>query len=435
MIRILHISDFHFEDKNHLEYNDMVKELCTVVQGLNIDIIVFSGDFVYKATQKEFYDNAHTILWEPLMKVTGIDANRILMVPGNHDVDRNCEMSAITKMLNDCDSWENLDDFLKDSRQLDHSLERMKYYMEYVNNFYHETTFSVFPFYIWNTIEIKGKKIGLLGLNSAWRCFDSSKDRGNLLIPKEAVLEPLAKMTDCNLIICSMHHNLSDFKDYITQDIEDLIYEHCNLLLTGHYHKGHMCVHEAKELGLLHNISPATINLNDKTSQFGFDVLEVEEDYSVNLQSFYKENSSYVAGDVRHQQIPMSEEKKNVNKFRKSMRKLYKDNLKKADDLFVTGHDTNENEAYGFKNLFTSPIIKDKSYQEILAKKNSGTKMSIEDLLVSEENYIFFGLDKCGKTSLLWKIMLDTLQRYDSLGAIPILIDCSELKKGRTINI
>lgn len=433
MIKILHISDFHFEDRNHLEYKDMVKTLCESVCGLDIDIIVFSGDLVYKATKMEYYDKVQEILWRPLLDATGLDVNRLLIVPGNHDVNRDEEIPAITSSLADCSSWDKLNDFMKDSRQFELSLERMKLYLEYIKKFYAGSSVEVSSFYITNTIDIRGKKIGLLGLNSAWRCFDSVKDRGNLLIPKDVVLESLDKLSGCDLTVCSMHHNLSDFKDFVAQDIEDVLYEHCNLLLTGHYHKGHMCVHEAKELGLLHNISPATINLNDKTSKFGFDVLGVNEDYSVNLQSFYEENGSYIAGKKRHQQIPMSEEKQNVNKFRKSMHRLYLDNLRKADELFVTGHDIDQNEAYGFKNLFTSPIIKDRSYQEILAKKNGGNRLSIEDLLANSDNYILFGLDKCGKTSLLWKAMLDNLQNYDTLLTIPVLIDCEELKKGKNI--
>lgn len=51
-MRILHISDFHFEDRNLLEYTDMVKTLCETVKSKSIDIIVFSGDLVYKATKK-----------------------------------------------------------------------------------------------------------------------------------------------------------------------------------------------------------------------------------------------------------------------------------------------------------------------------------------------------------------------------------------------
>ena len=435
MIRILHISDFHYEDKNHLEYTDMVKSFCDIVKDLSIDIIVFSGDLVYKATQIEYYDKVSKIFWEPLMEATGLDTNRILIVPGNHDINRDAEIPAITSSLQDCNSWDSLNGFLKSERQLELSLERMKCYMDYVRDFYNGSTFEVAPFYVTNIIEIRGRKIGLVGLNSAWRCFRSDNDRGNLLLPKEAVLDSLSKVNDCDIVMCAMHHNLSDFKDFVTQDIEDLIYEHCHLLLTGHYHKGRMSMHEAKEIGLLHNIAPATINLNDKTSKFGFDILDIEDDYTVGLQSYFKEGSSYIEGKERHQQIPMSDEKQNANKFRKSMRKLYLDNLKKADSLFVTGHDTDQNEAYGFKNLFTSPIIKDKSYQEILASKRKGNSMSIENLLNNDENYIFFGLDKCGKTSLLWKILLDTLLNYDTLQAIPVLLDCTELKKGRQVNV
>lgn len=370
-----------------------------------------------------------------MLDVTGLSTNDVLLVPGNHDVNRDVEIPAITESLEKCNSWESLNCFLQSERQLNLSLERIKYYMDYAHDFYNDTIFEVTPFYVTNIIDIRGRKVGMVGLNSAWRCFCSDTDRGNLLLPKEAVLDSLGKVEGCDIVICAMHHNLSDFKDFVTQDIEDLIYEHCHLLLTGHYHKGRMSVHEAKEIGLLHNIAPATININDKTSKFGFDVLDIEDDYTVGLQSYFKEGSAYIEGKVRHQQIPMSDEKQNANKFRKSMHRLYQENLKKADNLFVTGHDTDQNEAYGFKNLFTSPIIKDKSYQEILASKRKGNRVPIEDLLNNDENYIFFGLDKCGKTSLLWKIMLDTLFNYDSLMAIPVLLDCSELKKGRQVNV
>lgn len=434
-MRLLHISDFHFEDRNLLEYTDMVKTLCETVKSKSIDIIVFSGDLVYKATKKEYFDKVNDLLWKPLLDVTGLSTNDVLLVPGNHDVNRDVEIPAITESLEKCNSWESLNCFLQSERQLNLSLERIKYYMDYAHDFYNDTIFEVTPFYVTNIIDIRGRKVGMVGLNSAWRCFCSDTDRGNLLLPKEAVLDSLGKVEGCDIVICAMHHNLSDFKDFVTQDIEDLIYEHCHLLLTGHYHKGRMSVHEAKEIGLLHNIAPATININDKTSKFGFDVLDIEDDYTVGLQSYFKEGSAYIEGKVRHQQIPMSDEKQNANKFRKSMHRLYQENLKKADNLFVTGHDTDQNEAYGFKNLFTSPIIKDKSYQEILASKRKGNRVPIEDLLNNDENYIFFGLDKCGKTSLLWKIMLDTLFNYDSLMAIPVLLDCSELKKGRQVNV
>lgn len=87
-MRILHISDFHFEDKNLLEYTDMVKSLCEAVKDKSIDIIVFSGDLVYKATQKEYYDKVNDLLWKPLLAATGLNTNEILLVPGNHDVNR-----------------------------------------------------------------------------------------------------------------------------------------------------------------------------------------------------------------------------------------------------------------------------------------------------------------------------------------------------------
>lgn len=107
-MRILHISDFHFEDKNLLEYTDMVKSLCEAVKDKSIDIIVFSGDLVYKATDRKYYDKVDDLLWKPLLAATGLSINEILLVPGNHDVNRDVEIPAITASLQDCNSWDSL---------------------------------------------------------------------------------------------------------------------------------------------------------------------------------------------------------------------------------------------------------------------------------------------------------------------------------------
>ena len=57
MIRVLHLSDFHFDEKYISEYKAEVENLCKSLDGQSIDIVVFSGDLVNKGTKKETFSN------------------------------------------------------------------------------------------------------------------------------------------------------------------------------------------------------------------------------------------------------------------------------------------------------------------------------------------------------------------------------------------
>ena len=435
MIRILHISDFHYEGKNQGEYEAFVQKLSNAIAGKDIDLIVFSGDLIYDGKSEKAYNEVNDLLFAPLLRTTGLKADKVLLVPGNHDVNREGEMSSITSSLAKCNDWRTLNDFLQDKRQADISFERMQEYHKFIDRFYEGTPFKNTKFYSVAVCDVKGKKIGLLGLNSAWRCFDSDKDRANLLISKPEIIEALQVMKGCDINICSMHHDIHDFKDFVMQDVEDLIYENCHLLLTGHYHKARTSLHQASEIGLLHYSAPATINLNDKFSSYGFAIIDVDDTYTVQIQPYHKEGNDFILGKEEEQDLPMSEEKKKANSLRKRMRKRYSILMKKADDLFVTGYDVDENKAYSFDTLFGNPIIKDKSAQEIMASRNKGRNYTLQEILQSNDDYILFGLDKCGKTSLLWKLMLDALADYDHLLQIPILINRDDYRKSKKLNI
>ena len=91
MIRILHISDFHYESRNLGEYKDFVLKLCNAVKDKCIDLIVFSGDLIYDGKSEKAYNEVIDILFRPLLQTTGLTNEKLLVVPGNHDVNREKE--------------------------------------------------------------------------------------------------------------------------------------------------------------------------------------------------------------------------------------------------------------------------------------------------------------------------------------------------------
>jgi len=86
LIHILHLSDPHFEDgtfasvcRTQLE-TDLIQEL-----GIRrLEYLVISGDIANRSTEEEY--NAAFAMVDGLVKRFGLDASRVVVVPGNHDV-------------------------------------------------------------------------------------------------------------------------------------------------------------------------------------------------------------------------------------------------------------------------------------------------------------------------------------------------------------
>lgn len=427
MVRILHFSDFHYKKDNASDFKNLAQKLSESIKGKSIDFIVFSGDLVFKDYGYDAYKTVYEFLFKPILKNCGLNEERLLIVPGNHDMQRDDELGVIKNSLALISTNEELEDFCKSNEQVKLSMNRFKNYNKFIHDKFGKIA-NVTKFYTTFVREINSKKYGFVALNSSWRCYESTKDRGNLLFPLSQVREAFSKLDGCELVFCTMHHNLSDFKDFVAHDIEDVIHDKTHVLFTGHYHKMGVQTVSTSDIGIVHSIAPATYNRGDKTSQYGYCVLDIDEDtYDMKETPYYYVNGEFVQGTVRCLSVPMSEEKKQVNDFRKLIRRKINEAVLKADDLFVYGKSNDEYQT--FANLFKEPIIKDKSVQEIITSRHDGKRISLQEMLHSEKSTIIFGHDKCGKTSLLYKFLIDTLKDYSKTQILPLYIDFKKTYK------
>ena len=115
--------------------------------------------------------------------------------------------------------------------------------------------------------------------------------------------------------------------------------------------------------------------------------------------------------------IPVSETKREINDFRKLLRKKLEQTLQIADELFVTGNSGD------FLKLFKNPIIKNKSVQEIIATQKEGEKFSLQQIVCNDKSAIIFGYNKKGKTSLLRWIQIDSIRECINRKVIPYYLD------------
>lgn len=429
MVRILHFSDFHIKKDSMAEFENAAKKMAESINDKSIDFIVFSGDLVFKDYGFDTFKKVYDILFKPILKTCGLSEDKLLIVPGNHDMDRGDELQVITDGLSRVSDIDNLEEFCNSPDQVKLSMTRFKNFNKFIHDKFAKNA-NVTKFYISFTRELNGLKYGFVGLNSSWRCFESAQDRGNLLFPVSQVRDAFSNVEGCDIVFCAMHHNLSDFKDFIAQDMEDIIHDKTHVLFTGHYHKMGVQAVSTSDIGLVHSIAPATYNKNDKTSQYGYCLLNIDEE-TLELQEtpYYLVNGEFVEGKTRCLEIPMSEDKKKINDFRKLIRRKTQEAVLKADDLFVYGKGTDDFQT--FSNLFKDPIIKDKSLQEIITSHHDGKRVNLDSILQSDKSIIIFGHDKCGKTSLLYKLLIESLKSYSTSNIIPLYVDFKKLSKGK----
>nr|VFJ93243.1 MAG: small GTP-binding protein domain-containing protein [Candidatus Kentron sp. H]VFJ94166.1 MAG: small GTP-binding protein domain-containing protein [Candidatus Kentron sp. H]VFK00759.1 MAG: small GTP-binding protein domain-containing protein [Candidatus Kentron sp. H] len=88
-IRILHLSDLHFQEKTDVraKRQPLIADLRDEAEGLGVeglDCLVISGDVVHKGTPGEF-DKAREFV-SGLIEAFGLSGRRCILAPGNHDI-------------------------------------------------------------------------------------------------------------------------------------------------------------------------------------------------------------------------------------------------------------------------------------------------------------------------------------------------------------
>lgn len=93
LVRILHLSDFHFSQDTSLDADEVLRGVCNEVrqlasEGHAPDFIAITGDVAHSGKAAEYALARQWIEQRLLAVLPGFDPANLLIVPGNHDVDR-----------------------------------------------------------------------------------------------------------------------------------------------------------------------------------------------------------------------------------------------------------------------------------------------------------------------------------------------------------
>jgi tetratricopeptide (TPR) repeat protein/predicted phosphodiesterase len=254
-IRWLHLSDFHIgrDPQGEMMLFDSILDHVKkeIKEERCPDMVFITGDIAFSGKKDQyelFYSNFYSKLFDILKSARNdLCETRIFIVPGNHDVD-------ITKAraVNRYGILKDIKEFLDPTEiglvERTPLFLRFDGFVENVNN--SKWLFSKNGFYT-EKFEIKGLKIGILGLNTAWLANGGNEDRHKLSPGKAIIKNGLKKIDKTDVHIVIGHHPIDWFIDSEVESIKALFSKNEVIYLHGHLHKNSVILDHSKGKGLL----------------------------------------------------------------------------------------------------------------------------------------------------------------------------------------
>jgi hypothetical protein len=197
--------------------------------------VVFSGDLAYDGTA-EALSRGKAVLLDPLQEA--LPDRPLIVVPGNHDVDRSRINSIMeTGLQHSLEDREAVNGLVRSGSDLAQAIERLGAWKEFETEWYAGARAEpAEPLGMTLRYEIAGAPVGVACLNTAWRAQGGAEDRGRLLLSEAQVDAALRAIDDAEVRIVVMHHPL-DWLAAFDQSAARARFEVSGVfVLTGHDH-------------------------------------------------------------------------------------------------------------------------------------------------------------------------------------------------------
>ncbi|MBF8276240.1 MAG: hypothetical protein HW390_1313 [Candidatus Brocadiaceae bacterium] len=244
--QILHLSDLHVSAQGNFDRSVVLDPLITRIKedltnGFRPEIVIMSGDVAFSGKTEEYAQAK--VFFDKLLTALKLLPQDLFIVPGNHDVD--CSEYAQGESLNFSD-MKAMNDLLESNKLRERCFVGMDNYFQFIETHYNHLASKqgkLIPF-VSHRITRCNKHVGIVGLNSAWMCRNSSEKEKELIAIGEYQIKnahaELKALGEFDLAINVFHHPLgwlwnvdervcrANFKALEAPEL---------LLLSGHLHE------------------------------------------------------------------------------------------------------------------------------------------------------------------------------------------------------
>ena len=450
-IRILHLSDIHYDNGNVAEYeksviNPLLADLKVINDGYNIDLICITGDLINRGNAGfENSDDAYSAfnqrVLSPVIDGLKINNDMVFFVPGNHDVQREKDSkyieSGLKGTLNESDS---VTDFIKlHTNDNYEGIERCRSFKNFERCFYIDSKLDKIqtPFQSSYIRNVSGLNIGIVCLNSSWRSYDNNDD-GNLIIGMPQLSDSLIHLKDCDFRILLSHHYTDSLCKFEQQSIDEKITESFNIALLGHRHSPQTWCKSILRGTLFTTVGRGNWfgNVDSSDSEYinGYSIIDYDIDNYTITQTpriYSKKRNEYVsdtliAGDSGVLIHKISDTCTNISTLHNICRNICNSFIQQIDqDLIIYGTDTNAPST--ISGIFVQPNLVGKQEEDPDKDEN----LLIDDIASNWKNYAIIGVKETGKTILLDRLVQYYLEKINELKIIPVHIKYEEYHHAR----
>lgn len=455
MLRIIHLSDFHLNQKTLRDWKNYLKDaLLAKLHSLNrkipIDFIAFTGDLIDLGggdfgNATTGFETFQLEVINPIINEVGLPNEKFFIIPGNHDIVRSLDSkrSEFGNVSYFKDNYNNISEYMIDAnKNSDYSgMERMKPYKEFEKKLYnnvqdsHLTMFgSSFKF------KQNGNNIGVCCLNSAWRCYDNN-DNGRLIVGEEQLSNNFKFIQNTDIKIALLHHPFDWLIDSERGIITNHITKDFDVLLLGHMHESKTSMQTRLTDTLFVNLAPSGLNnirSDSKTYSNGFTVIDFDKQqrqiacqyYDYNHDNkFFVLNTFLTENGEALYEIPLKRSLKKIT-FEKNIIENIKEDHFNEMDHHLLGIKAEKNKL-SIKEAFVMPPINERHSD--ITEEDEDADLTLSEIIKSKFNLIFFGDQESGKTTLLYRIVRELVDEYAVTQKIPVYIDFDELQNKEII--
>lgn len=239
-IRFLHVSDLHLRPQRVKRYDQdrvlrgLVDRLASDRATFPLDAVFVTGDLAHSGKPDEYALVVE--LLRGLMEVTSVPAERVFVVPGNHDVDREVGRWVLRTLAGDDDATA----FFAEAKHRVAHARKLQAYRESMAATLGEGRplgLSVGEEAV-EVLEVRGARVAVASFNSAWFA-QGDDDHGKLWLGEPNVNHAGQRVADLetSFAIALLHHPLGDLHDLERDNVEHYLERSFDLVMRGHLHK------------------------------------------------------------------------------------------------------------------------------------------------------------------------------------------------------
>ncbi|MEV0470070.1 metallophosphoesterase [Streptomyces prunicolor] len=300
-MRVLHISDLHVRQ---IWLADQTKIISAFLRDLEsqhelqeFDAVILSGDIAFGAQIAEFHF-AQNHLLDPIQKMLGIDRDRMILAPGNHDVD----ISLIDQFAEDgmrarLKDRTAVNRVLDDEIQLGRAIERMQPWMDFRRSYYEGVSVDfISSLSAIHRFSVGGRSVAIATLNSAWRATGSSEDadRAHLIVGDRQFTAAADAVAVADIRIAVMHHPVNWLAEFDQIDAKRELNKGFHLLCTGHTHVNEPQAIQTTLGRIVHSAAGSLYNSREYVNSYSIiDFLPDISGGSVKMRTYYEARDDF----------------------------------------------------------------------------------------------------------------------------------------------